>query len=99
MPFPPCFLASYRCSGRRGRWFKSSRPDSLNPSEETTCDDQGVVESSVETTVCTRVCTNCGRLLAIPDSKKAAFAAVCRFATEMSPSDRAALIEFLRTVE
>jgi len=49
--------------------------------------------------VCTMVCTNCGRLLTIPDSKKAAFAAVCRLAIEMSPSDRAALIEFLKTVE
>jgi len=30
---------------------------------------------------------------------KAAFAAVCRLATEMSPSDRAALIELLKTID
>ena len=77
----------------------AGRPDSLNPFEETLYDDQDGVDLSAETTVCTRVCTNCGHLLTIPDSKKAAFAAVRRLATEMSPSDRAALIEFLKTVE
>lgn len=77
----------------------AGRPDSLNPSEETACGDQDAVEPSTEDTVCTRVCTNCGRLLTIPDSAKPAFAAVCRLATEMSPSDRAALIELLKTIE
>ena len=86
-------------SGRRGRRFKSFRPDFLIHCEETTYGDTEVVKPSAENTVCTRVCTNCGRLLTIPDSKKAAFAAVCRLATEMSPTDRAALIEFLKTLE
>ena len=25
--FSPCFIDKPQCSGRRGRWFKSSRPD------------------------------------------------------------------------
>jgi len=64
------------------RWQKvqlvSSRPDSLTDCEHTTFDDKDGIVLPAET----RVCTNCGRLPTIPDSKKAAFAAACRLAAE-----------------